>query len=96
MRGVIEENKYKTTLSEECRSKAERFLIILQIFRNYLFEVVQIIKNLQKDTKKYKLSSFSILYNTLIKYPLLGFQPSAFFMYRLYENSYTEYLTLFE
>jgi len=96
MRGAIEDNKYKTTFSEECRSKAERFLIILLIFRNYLFEVVQIIKNLQKDTKKYKLSSFSILYNTLIKYPLLGFQPSAFFMYRLYKNSFTEYLTLFE
>jgi hypothetical protein len=88
--------EYKTSFFEECRSKIERFLITLLIFRNYVFDFVRIIKNLPKDTKKYNLSSSSILYNTLIKYPLFGFQPSAFFMYRLYENSYINYLTFFE
>jgi glutathione synthase/RimK-type ligase-like ATP-grasp enzyme len=90
------DKKHLTPLLEEIRSRVERFLIVLLIVRNYLFEVIRILKNRRNDAKKYNLSSFSILYNTLIKYPLLGFQPSAFFMYRLYENSFTEYLTLFE
>jgi hypothetical protein len=96
MQGSIKKNKYTTAFSEECRSKGERFLIIVIMFKNYVLEVKQIICNLRKDARKYKLSSFSILYNSLVKYPLLGFQPSAYFMYRLYENSFTDYLNLFE
>lgn len=92
----IDGKKNNTTIYEFFRCLLERSFIVVLIFWNYIFEFIHIIKNVKKDTKKYHLTSFSILYNTLLKYPLLGFQPSAYFMYHLYENSFLEYLTLFE
>ena len=50
-----------------------------------------LLKNLKKESKKNNLNFLSIIYNSLIKYPILGFQPTHFFMYRLYENSYKKY-----
>ena len=62
----------------------------------WINDTILIFKNLRQDTDKYNLHFLSILYNALIKYPLLGFRPAEFFMYRLYKNSYNEYVTFFE
>ena len=55
-----------------------------------------VLKNIKRDVQKCNLHSFSILYNALIKYPLLGFEPSQFFEYKLYKNSYKEYMTIYD
>jgi hypothetical protein len=91
-----EGKEYTTTIYEDLRCIAERLFIIFLFFRIYIFDFIRIIKNIRKDKKKYNLSCFSILYNSLVKYPFLGFQPSAYFMFKLYENSFHEYLTFFE
>lgn len=49
--------------------------------------------NLNKISKTYNLSYFSILYNSLVKYPFIGFAPSEFFMYEFFKNSHRDYLT---
>lgn len=58
----------------------------------YIKDVIFIVRNLKKVSRKYKQSYFSIFYNSFFKYPLLGFIPSQFFMYKLFKNSYKKYL----
>ncbi|KYK21969.1 hypothetical protein AYK24_02910 [Thermoplasmatales archaeon SG8-52-4] len=55
-----------------------------------------ILKNIKRDSKRHNLSFLSILYNSLIKYPILGFLPIDFFCYRLYKNNYKEYISYIE
>lgn len=69
--------------------------LIYIFIKLYFKESLLVIKNIRRDTKKYHLSFLSIIYNALIKYPIIGFLPTEFFMYKLYENSYKEYLTFF-
>ncbi|KYK21425.1 hypothetical protein AYK25_03530 [Thermoplasmatales archaeon SM1-50] len=72
------------------------FVSLVYLFiKFYLLEGFLLIKNLKRDTKKYKIPFSSIVYNALLKYPLMGFLPSEFFLYKLYENSYKDYLTFF-
>jgi hypothetical protein len=70
--------------------------IVLLFLYIYFWDVLLIFKNLWNNTKKYNLSSLSILYNILLKYPAIGFRPSSYFMYKLYQNSYKNYLTFFQ
>jgi len=58
-----------------------------------LNDAIIIFKNLKKDVNTKNLKILSILYNSLIKYPLIGFTPSSYFKYKLYENSYKDYLS---
>jgi len=72
------------------------FISLLYLFiKFYVLEGFLIVKNLDTDTKKYRLRLPSIIYNALLKYPLMGFLPSEFFMYNLREHSYKDYLTYF-
>jgi len=59
-------------------------------------DVFVIFQNLKKDVNTKNLNVFSIIYNTLIKYPLMGFLPSSYFKYKLYENSYKDYFSFCE
>jgi len=70
--------------------------ILLLFLKIYVYDVFLILKNLRKDVIKYNLSSISIIYYAIIKYPLIGFRPSNFFMYKLHKNNYKHYLTFFE
>ena len=91
-------------LSEIIQSKKHQYFfyvikqinILLLFLKIYVCDVFLILKKIKKDVKKYNLSSFTILYNSTIKYPLIGFRPSNFFMYKFYKNSYKNYLTFFE
>ena len=69
------------------------FIILLVFFITYFKDIKIILKNLKKISKKYNIEFWSIIYNSFIKYPLLGFAPTEFFMYELYKNSYKDYLT---
>lgn len=72
-----------------------KFIIIYLIWW-YIDEALNdlfiIFKNLKKDVNTKNLNVFQIIYNTLIKYPLIGFLPSSYFKYKLYQNSYKNYL----
>lgn len=70
-----------------------RNIIRHTFIKAYINDSKTILKNLKKISKKYNLSYFSIFLNAFVKYPLLGFAPTEFFMYRLYTNSHKDYLT---
>jgi len=70
--------------------------VLLWFVWEYTHGAFLVLKNVKRDSKKYDLPVSSILYNALIKYPLIGFIPSNFFLYRLYENSYKDYMNFFE
>jgi len=59
-----------------------------------------LLKNLKRDTKKYNINAINIIYNSLIKYPLLGFLPTNYFTYYFYKdtnkNSYRNYISFLE
>jgi len=69
------------------------FIIFLAFFKNYFGDIKIILKNLKKISEKYNIGYWSIIYNCFIKYPLLGFVPTEFFMYELFKNSHKDYLT---
>lgn len=89
------EKNYRITL-REVLSYLRRTLAFYCIFIKLWFsDSIFIIKNINRDVNKYNLHPLSIVYNTMIKYPLKGFRPAEFFMYKLFKNSYKEYLTFF-
>ena len=69
------------------------FCYIIWFFQEWIINSILILKNIKKDTKKYNLSLLVILYNALLKYPLLGFIPIDFFCYKLYKNNYKKYIS---
>ncbi len=64
------------------------FEFLFRFIGEWILESYQILSNIKKDTKKYNLSSFSIFYNALIKYPFLGFFPVDFFCYKLFRRKF--------
>jgi hypothetical protein len=57
-------------------------------------------KNFKRETKRFKIKPLRLIYEALIKYPLLGFRVSDYFMYQFYKepnrSNYKEYFTLFD
>ena len=76
--------------------------IAYQIFVFYVFikvwikGTISVLRNIKRDVNRYNLHYLPTLYNALIKYPVLGFRPSEFFMYKLYKNSYKVYISFFD
>jgi hypothetical protein len=73
-----------------------KFIIIYLIWwyiDEFLKDSIVIFKNLKNDINTKKLNVLSILYNSFIKYPLMGFLPSSYFKYELYQNSYKNYIS---
>lgn len=85
--------KFRIFLNEKILYKFVIIYLLWWYLNEAVHDVFIIFRNLKKDTKKYKLNVFSILYNTLIKYPFMGFLPSSYFKHKLYENSYNDYLS---
>ena len=90
------DKNYRAILHEKVFFIYQQIGVTLLFLYLWIYDSFLILKNIQRDVNKYNLDYFSILYNTLIKYPLLGFRPSSFFMYKLYKNSYKDYLTFFQ
>lgn len=86
---------HKVTLRERIYSIYQQIGIVYLFLHIYVVDGILILKNISNDTKKYNLKYSTILFNALIKYPMIGFCPSNFFMYKLYKNSYKEYLSFF-
>ncbi len=87
----MNETQYKEKSIEKISYFATYAYMTYLFIKIYIKDSYIILKNLKKESKKHNIHLLSIIYNTLIKYPILGFQPTHFFMYRLYENSYKNY-----
>lgn len=89
-------NFFKAVIDNDMVRNGEVWVSLIYIFiKLYLKESFLVLKNVKRDAVRYHLSPRSIVYNAVIKYPLLGFLPTEFFMYKLYENSYKDYLSFF-
>lgn len=87
---------FRTNIHEEFYYLIQQLDVVRLFLYLWINDGFLILRNLRKDANRYNLRFFSIFYNALIKYPLLGFRPSSYFMYKMYQNSYKDYLTFFQ
>ncbi len=85
---------YQSRLYIEARFIVHLSTILPWFVWLWIKDTFLIFRNIKRDVRQCNLNSLSILYNALIKYPLLGFEPIQFFEYKLYKNSYKEYMTI--
>jgi len=90
------QNSYWSNIHKIIFLKCVDLKFIYEFFYKWIRTSCIILKNLRNDSKKYNIHFLSILYNTLFKYPLLGFLPIDFFCYRLYDNNYKDYISNIE
>ena len=74
----------------------EKIKVIILFMFLWFYQGFLLLFNIKKDSIRYNQTYISIIYNAIIKYPLLGFLPTDFFYYNLYKNNYKEYLSFIE
>jgi len=83
---VSSHKEYKTSVKEEFIYIKEYCEIIICFFTIWINDAFLLLKNIKSDVKKFNMSAVSLIYNVLIKFPLLGFRPSSFFIYQFYKE----------
>ena len=84
---ISSHKEYKTFLKEELIYAREHCEVIISFFIIWIKDAFLLLKNIKRYTKKSNMNALPLTYNVLIKFPLLGFRPSSFFIYQFYKES---------